>query len=69
MPAATPYLAAGGNANLLPIFEAAHSVALAVFSAPQNVDLTTRQLPFYVEALFQVSLLRLYEALEISSDT
>ena len=52
--AAAPYLAAGGNNNLLPIFEAAHSVMLAVFSAPQNAELTARQLPFYVEALFKV---------------
>lgn len=52
--AATPYLAAGGNNNLLPIFEAAHSVMLAAFSAPQNADLTTRHLPFYVDALFKV---------------
>lgn len=54
IPAASPYLAAGGNNNLLPIFEAAHSVMLAVFSAPQNAQLTARQLPFYIEALFNV---------------
>lgn len=52
--AATPYLAAGGNNNLLAIFEAAHSVMLAVFSAPQNAELTTRHLPFYIDALFRV---------------
>ncbi|KAK5128060.1 hypothetical protein LTR85_005177 [Meristemomyces frigidus] len=52
--AATPYLAAGGNNNLLPIFEAAHSVMLAAFSVPQNADLTTKNLPFYVDALFKV---------------
>lgn len=52
--AATPYLAAGGNNNLLPIFEAAHSVMLAVFSAPQNADITTTHLPFYIDALFRV---------------
>ncbi|RMY50801.1 hypothetical protein D0865_06697 [Hortaea werneckii] len=52
--AAAPYLAAGGNNNLLPIFEAAHSVMLACFSAPQNVDLTFRHLPFYIDALFKV---------------
>lgn len=48
------YLSAGENDNLLPIFEAAHSVMLAVFSAPQNADITKRQLPFYVDALFSV---------------
>lgn len=52
--AATPYLIAGGNHNLLPIFEAAHSVMLSVFSAPQNMDLTSKHLPFYVDALFRV---------------
>lgn len=52
--AASPYLITAGNPKLLPIFEAAHSVTLSVFSAPQNVDLTTRHLPFYVDALFQV---------------
>lgn len=52
--AAAPYLAAGGNNNLLAIFEAAHSVMLAVFSAPQNAELTTRHLPFYIDALFKV---------------
>ncbi|GAB7354492.1 hypothetical protein MBLNU459_g4962t1 [Dothideomycetes sp. NU459] len=54
IPAAGPYLVAGGNTNLLPIFEAAHSVMLAVFSAPQNVDITAHHLPFYVDALFKV---------------
>lgn len=52
--AAAPYLAAGGNNNLLAIFEAAHSVMLAIFSAPQNAELTTRQLPFYIDSLFRV---------------
>ncbi|KAK6390356.1 hypothetical protein LTR65_005731 [Meristemomyces frigidus] len=52
--AATPYLAAGGNNNLLPIFEAAHSVMLAVISVPHNADLTARHLPVYVDALFKV---------------
>lgn len=54
IPATSPYLAAGGNNNLLPIFEAAHSVMLAVFSAPQNAQLIARHLPFYIEALFNV---------------
>ncbi|GAM87234.1 hypothetical protein ANO11243_052560 [Dothideomycetidae sp. 11243] len=50
--AATPYLTSAPTPELLPIFEAAHAVMLAVFSAPQNADLTTHQLPFYVDALF-----------------
>ncbi|KAF2836687.1 hypothetical protein M501DRAFT_979132 [Patellaria atrata CBS 101060] len=52
--AATPYLAAGGNNHLLPIFEAAHSVMLAVLSAPQSAEITARHLPFYVDALFKM---------------
>ena len=54
VPAVTSYLAAGGSVQLLPIFEAAHSVTLAVFSAPQNVDLTLQHLPFYVDALLRL---------------
>ena len=53
--AASPYLAHGGNNNLLDIFEAAHSVMLAVFSAPQNAAIAAKQLPFYVDALFKVN--------------
>lgn len=51
---ASRYLTTGEDTILLPIFEAAHSVMLAVFSAPQNADLTKRHLPFYIDALFQV---------------
>lgn len=51
---AAPYLASGSDPTLLPIFEAAHSVMLAVFSAPQNADIANRHLPFYVDALFRV---------------
>lgn len=54
VPGASPYLAAGANSNLLPIFEAAHSMMLAVFAAPQNADVTARHLPPYTEALFRV---------------
>ncbi|KAE9975101.1 hypothetical protein EG328_003456 [Venturia inaequalis] len=52
--AAVPYLAAGGSDNLLPIFEAAHSVMLSVFSAPQSSVLAAKHLPFYIDALFKV---------------
>lgn len=54
MAAASPYLVTGGNINLLPIFEAAHSVTLSAFSAPRNAELTSKHLPFYVDALFKV---------------
>lgn len=51
---AVPYLAAAENRNMLPIFEAAHSVMLAVLSAPQSANLTAKHLPFYIDALFRV---------------
>jgi len=55
IPAALPYFAAGGNNHLLEIFEAAHSVMLAVLSSPQSANLAAAHLPFYIEALFKVS--------------
>ncbi|CAO2651524.1 Nn.00g040940.m01.CDS01 [Neocucurbitaria sp. VM-36] len=51
---AVPYLAAGENRQMLPIFEAAHSVMLAVLSAPQSAEITAKHLPFYIDALFSV---------------
>lgn len=51
---AIPYLAAGENRHMLPIFEAAHSVMLAVLSAPQSAEITAKHLPFYIDALFSV---------------
>ncbi len=51
---AVPYLAAGENRRMLPVFEAAHSVMLAVLSAPQSAEITAKHLPFYIDALFSV---------------
>ena len=53
--AAKPYLGLGGDERLLEIFEAAHSVMLAVFAAPQNTELVTRYINGYLDALFKVS--------------
>lgn len=53
--ASLPYLAAGGNNNLLEIFEAAHSVVLAVLAAPRSADMAAKHLPYYVDTLFKVS--------------
>jgi hypothetical protein len=53
MAAALPYLSSGGNNHLLEIFEAGHSLVLAVLAVPQNSDLATKHLPFYIEALLQ----------------
>lgn len=50
--AASPYLVAGDDNNLLEIFEAAHSVVLAVLATPQCAELATKHLPFYIDALF-----------------
>lgn len=52
--AATPYLSSGASRNLLEIFEAAHSVVLAVFAVPANAKITAKYLPFYVDTLFTV---------------
>ena len=38
--------------SLREILESAHGVMLAVFSAPQNVDIASRMLPSYVDVLF-----------------
>lgn len=52
--AATPYLGLGSDKRLLEIFEAAHSVMLAVLSAPQNSDVLSRYIRPYVDVLFKV---------------
>lgn len=50
----TPGIKPGVKSNLIHIFEAAHSLTLAILAAPQNVNLTIRILPFYVETLLAV---------------
>ena len=52
--AATPYLNTGSDPRLLEIFESAHSVVLAVFSAPYNYEVTVKHLPFYIDTVFQM---------------
>ena len=52
--AARPYLGVGSDQRLLEIFEAAHSVMLAVLSAHQNSDLLARHVHPYVDVLFKV---------------
>ena len=52
--AATPYLGVGSDPRLLETFEAAHSVMLALLSAPQNTDLLIRHTHVYVDVLFKV---------------
>jgi hypothetical protein len=53
--AALPYLPAGGNNHLLEIFEAAHSLVLAVFAIPNNAAVAAKHLPFYIDNLLAVS--------------
>jgi len=55
--AATPYLATGNDPRLLEIFEAAHSVMLAVFACPQNQSIVVHHLLNYIENLFAVGLI------------
>ncbi|KAL8728290.1 MAG: hypothetical protein Q9166_005497 [cf. Caloplaca sp. 2 TL-2023] len=52
--AASPYLDFNDDQRSPEAFEAAHSVMLAVLSAPQNVDLATQHLEQYINLLFRV---------------
>ena len=49
--AAAPYVDPQGDPRLGEIYEAAHSVMLAIVAAPQNVDVAARNAPFYIETL------------------
>lgn len=46
-----PYIQAEGDVRLGELYEAAHSLVLAVFAAPQNADLLPKHIPHYVETL------------------
>jgi hypothetical protein len=52
--AAAPYVGTKNDPRLVELFEAAHSVMLAVFSNPRNHELTAQHLPLYVDTLFKV---------------
>lgn len=51
--AAAPYIDPHGDPRLGEIYEAAHSVMLAILAAPQNGEVATKNVPFYVETLLQ----------------
>ncbi|KIW40971.1 uncharacterized protein PV06_06570 [Exophiala oligosperma] len=51
--AAAPYVDPRGDPRLGEILEAAHSVMLAILAAPQNGEVATKNVPFYVETLLQ----------------
>lgn len=53
-PAASPYLSIDANPKLFQIFEAAHSVVLAVLAAPHNIKYAASQIESYASLLFQV---------------
>ncbi|KAK5945996.1 hypothetical protein PMZ80_000135 [Knufia obscura] len=48
---ALPYITTNGDRRLSELYEAAHSVLLAVFAAPQNGAVSAQHIPFYVETL------------------
>ena len=54
MAVASSYLGVNGDSRLLQLFEAAHSVMLAVLAAPHNSDLALTQIEPYTNLLFQV---------------
>ena len=51
--ASLPYTQAQGDPRLGEIYEAAHSVVLAVFAAPQNASIVQQHAPGYVETLLR----------------
>ncbi len=51
--AAAPYVDPHGDPRLGEIFEAAHSVMLAILAAPQNAEVATKNVPFYIETLMR----------------
>lgn len=50
---AAPYVNPQGDPRLGEIFEAAHSVMLAILAAPQNTEVAVNSVPLYVETLLQ----------------
>lgn len=50
---ALPYIEAQGDPRLGELYEAGHSVVLAVFAAPQNADLLPKHIPHYIETLMR----------------
>ena len=57
---ATPYLGVGGDDRLIEVFEAAHSVVFAVFSAPQNSEVVVKHINSYVTTLFKVGVFSIH---------
>jgi hypothetical protein len=51
--AAMPYIQTQGDRRLGELYEAAHSLVIAVFAASSSSQLVSQHLPFYVETLLQ----------------
>ena len=51
--AAFPYIQSQGDPRLGELYEAAHSVVLSVFAAPQYADVIPKHVPVYIETLLQ----------------
>ncbi|KPI40052.1 Peroxisomal membrane protein PEX17 [Cyphellophora attinorum] len=50
---ALPYIEAQGDPRLGELYEAGHSLVLAIFAAPQNADLLVKHTPHYIETLMR----------------
>lgn len=50
---ALPYVTTHGDRRLNELYEAAHSVLLAIFAAPQNGAVAAQYIPFYIETLLE----------------
>ena len=50
---ALPYIESQGDPRLGELYEAGHSLVLAVFAAPQNADLLVKYTPHYIETLMR----------------
>ncbi|KAL8676580.1 MAG: hypothetical protein Q9186_006917, partial [Xanthomendoza sp. 1 TL-2023] len=51
--AASPYLGTNGDQRSTEAFEAAHSVMLAIFAAPHNIDVTASRIEEYIQLVFE----------------
>ena len=54
IPAVSPYLGLGSDPRLQTIFEAAHSVMLAILATPQSSEIVAAHIHPYSDTLFQV---------------
>lgn len=48
-----PYVSSPGDRRLNELYEASHSVLLAIFAAPQNGSVAAQYIPFYIDTLLE----------------